>query len=64
VVNLADPDGTDFPTDEAYLASTVRLENARSWASLKPTISRHPLRSGPQPTPSRSDRPLRALMYP
>ena len=33
----------------------VRFEKTRSCASLNPVISRQPLRSGPQPTPSRAD---------
>jgi hypothetical protein len=32
-----------------------RLENTPSWASVKPSISRFPWRSGPQPSPRRSD---------
>ena len=33
----------------------LRLENARSCARLKPSISRVLLRSGPQHTPNRND---------
>ena len=39
------------PASRTVSMATVRLENARSWARSKPTISRQPLRSGPHVTP-------------